>query len=78
MQSAGFQVGEARLHRVAPRFERRERYEAFLETVVLRQPATKLPGSLRREFLEQISSRTWRDEGAYSLDYVRLTVRAQA
>jgi trans-aconitate 2-methyltransferase len=78
MQAAGFEVGEARLHTVVPRFERRERYEAFLETVVLRQPAMKLPRPLRQEFLEEISKRSWRDEGAYSLDYVRLTVRAKA
>lgn len=76
MEAAGFQVSEAKLHTVVPHFERRERYEAFLETVVLRQPAMKLPEELRREFLEEISSRTWHDEGSYSLDYVRLTVRA--
>ena len=77
MEATGFQVREARLHTVVPSFERRERYEAFLETVVLRQPVAKLPKDLRREFLEEISRRTWHDEGAYSLDYVRLTVRAR-
>jgi hypothetical protein len=61
-----------------PHFERRERYEAFLETVVLRHPAAKLAETMRREFLREISRRTLLEEGAYSLDYVRLTVRASA
>lgn len=78
MEDAGFQVSEAKLHTVFPRFERKERYEAFLETVIMRQPMTNLTESLRREFLDQISSRTRREEGAYTLDYVRLTVRAKA
>jgi trans-aconitate 2-methyltransferase len=77
MEKAGFEVSEAKLHTVVPRFERRERYEAFLETVVLRQPAMKLPEGLRREFLEEISKQTLHEEGGYSLDYVRLTVRAR-
>lgn len=78
MEAAGFQVSEGRLHTELPRFEHRERYEAFLETVVLRQVTAKLPEGLRREFLEEIASRTWQDEGDYRLDYVRLTVRAKS
>jgi trans-aconitate 2-methyltransferase len=78
LETAGFRVSEARLHTVVARFERRERYEAFLRTVVLRQPIAKLPNHLQSEFLEEISSRTLRDEGGYSLDYVRLTVRARS
>jgi hypothetical protein len=38
----------------------------------------ELPEVLRREFLEEISRRTWHDEGAYVMDYVRLTVRARS
>jgi trans-aconitate 2-methyltransferase len=76
MEAAGFHVSEARLHTVEARFEHRERYEAFLRTVVLRQPVAKLPEHLQSEFLEEISSRTLRDEGSYVLDYVRLTARA--
>jgi trans-aconitate 2-methyltransferase len=76
MGAAGFRVTEARLHTVTARFERRERYEAFLRTVVLRQPMAKLSDDLQSEFLSEVSSRTLRDEGAYSLDYVRLTARA--
>ena len=58
------------------RFERRERYEGFLRTVVLRQVVAKLPEELQGEFLEEISRRTLQEEGVYMLDYVRLTVRA--
>jgi trans-aconitate 2-methyltransferase len=76
MEAAGFQVSEAKLHTVVPRFERRERYEAFLATVVLRHPVATLPEELRQSFLQEISDRTHAAEGAYSLDYVRLTVRA--
>lgn len=75
MQAAGFRVSEAKLHTVAPGFEREERYQAFLRTVVLRQAMAELPEALRREFLEEIR-RTRHEEGAYVLDYVRLTVRA--
>jgi trans-aconitate 2-methyltransferase len=78
MEAAGFRVSEAKLHTVAANFARRERYEAFLRTVVLRQPIAKLPDNLQSEFLEEISRRTLRDEGCYLLDYVRLTVRAKS
>jgi trans-aconitate 2-methyltransferase len=78
MEAAGFEVSEAKLHTVVPHFERRERYEAFLATVVLRNPLAKLPEELREKFLRGISDRTVADEGDYSLDYVRLTVRARA
>jgi trans-aconitate 2-methyltransferase len=77
MEAAGFRVSEAKLHTVVPRFERKERYEAFLQTVVLRETTATLPETLQKEYLEEISRRTWHDEGAYSLDYVRLTVRAR-
>lgn len=76
MEAAGFRVSEARLHTVEARFQRRERYEAFLRTVVLRQVLAKLPENLQNEFLEEISRRTLQEEGVYVLDYVRLTARA--
>jgi trans-aconitate 2-methyltransferase len=78
MEAAGFHVSEAKLHSVVARFGSRERYEAFLRTVVLRRPVAKLPEDLQSEFLGEISSRTLRDEGGYALDYVRLTARAQS
>jgi len=78
MEAAGFRVSEAKLHTVIPHFERRERFEAFVETVILRQPLAGLPEALRRKFLEAVAQRTLGDEGAYALDYVRLTVRAQS
>jgi trans-aconitate 2-methyltransferase len=76
MEAAGFRVREAKLHTVMPRFERKERYQAFLRTVVLRHAMALLPEGLQGEFLEEISQRTLHEEGGYSLDYVRLTVRA--
>jgi trans-aconitate 2-methyltransferase len=76
MEAAGFRVSEAKLHTVEARFQRRERYEAFLRTVVLRQVLAKLPEHLQNEFLEEISRRTLQEEGVYVLDYVRLTARA--
>lgn len=76
MECAGFRVREAKLHTVAPRFERKERYQAFLRIVVLRHAMALLPEGLQGQFLEEMSQRTLRDEGGYSLDYVRLTVRA--
>jgi trans-aconitate 2-methyltransferase len=78
MEAAGFHVSEAKLHSVVACFGSRERYEAFLRTVVLRRPVAKLPEDLQSEFLGEISSRTLRDEGGYALDYVRLTARAQS
>ena len=79
METAGFQVREAKLHTVMTRFDGRERYEAFLQTVTLRSyPLAELPQELRQEFLEELSGRTWQDEGGYVLDNVRLTVRATA
>jgi trans-aconitate 2-methyltransferase len=78
MEAAGFRVSHAGLHEVAARFESRERFEAFLHTVVLRRPLALLPEDQRAEFLHEVSSRTLREEGCYVLDYVRLTVRAIA
>lgn len=78
MEAAGFRVSEAKLHKVVPRFELRERYEAFLKTVVLRQAISRLNEDMRQEFLREVSRKTLMDEGAYTLDYVRLTVRATA
>lgn len=78
MEDAGFDVSEAKLHTVVPRFEHKERYQDFLETVIMRQPMANLTETLRREFLEQVSRKTLLDEGAYTLDYERLTVRARA
>ncbi len=76
MEAAGFRVSHAGLHRVEAPFESRERCETFLRTVVLRQPVAKLPEELQSEFLHEVSRRTLQEEGAYVLDYVRLTVRA--
>jgi trans-aconitate 2-methyltransferase len=78
MEAAGFQVSDARLHNVVAHFEREQRYQAFLRTVVLRQWMAKLPEALQTEFLGKISAQAWRDDGAYTLDYVRLTVRAKS
>jgi trans-aconitate 2-methyltransferase len=78
MVAAGFRVSHAGLHSVMARFERRDRFEAFLHTVVLRRPLARLPEALRSDFLREVSARTLREEGCYVLDYVRLTVRATA
>ncbi len=78
MEAAGFTVNEAELCTRLPHFERRERHETFLQTVILRQPMAELPESLRPEFLEQVSRMTLQDEGTYVFDYVRLNVRATA
>ena len=78
MEAAGFRVSQAGLHTVEAPFERRERYQTFLRTVVLRQPLAKLPEELQSAFLDEISSRTLQEEGGYVLDYVRLTVRARS
>jgi hypothetical protein len=76
MEAAGFQVTQARLHIEIARFERGERFEAFLRTVVLRQPVAKLPEALQGEYLRAVAGRTLEEERSYLLDYVRLTVRA--
>jgi len=78
MEAAGFTVNEAELCTRHPRFEHRERYETFLQTVILRQPMAELPESLRPEFLEQVSRMTLQEDGAYTFDYVRLNIRATA
>lgn len=78
MERAGFLVREAKLHTVVPRFERKDRYEAFISTVIMREPLAQLPESLRSAFVEEVARRTLLEEGAYTLDYVRLTVRATA
>jgi trans-aconitate 2-methyltransferase len=78
MEAAGFKVYEAKLHTVQPRFERLDRYQAFLRTVVLRNVMAKLPEDLQAEFLQAVSRLCVEEEGGYVLDYVRLTVRAKS
>lgn len=78
MEAAGFRVIEAGLHVERPLFEQRKRFIAFLETVIFRKVVAGMQEALRREFLEALAQRTLDDEGAYALDYVRLTVRASS
>jgi trans-aconitate 2-methyltransferase len=78
MLAAGFKISEAKLHQEAPRFDNRNRFRSFIETVILRQPLARLPEELRGEYLEAVLQRTFDAEGGYALDYVRLTVRATA
>jgi trans-aconitate 2-methyltransferase len=78
MKAAGFTQIESRMHQVFPRFERRERFEAFAGTVILRNIMAGLPEALRPEFLHLLSQRALAAHGAYVYDYVRHTVRARA
>jgi trans-aconitate methyltransferase len=78
MKKAGFNnVAVNRFSRVA-RFTSRERFEGFLETVVLRQPIAPLSAELRREYLGEMSRRTLAEESEFMLDYVRIQARATA
>jgi trans-aconitate 2-methyltransferase len=78
MEAAGFRVLEAGLHSETPQFDGRERYQAFLRTVVLRRLVACLPAELQGNFLERVAEAALAEEGAYLLDYVRLTVRGAA
>jgi trans-aconitate 2-methyltransferase len=78
MEAAGFSVEQASLHEERPLFEQPARYRAFLETVILRKVVAALPPALRDELLERVVEQSWREDGCYSFDYVRLTVRARA
>jgi trans-aconitate 2-methyltransferase len=78
LEAAGFVVHETELYNRRPLFEFKERYEAFLTTVILRQPIAALPEELREAFVQEISRRTLQEEGSYSFDYVRLMIRATA
>lgn len=78
LEAAGFNVAEARLYQRTARFRTTERFQAFLETVVLRQPLAQLTEEIRRAYLAEMSRLTLAEEDELMLDYVRLCVRATA
>ena len=78
MESAGFTVQECALLQRTARFPSVERFQTFMENVVLRQPIAQLDLEQRRAYLDELARQTLAAEGEYMLDYVRLQVKATA
>lgn len=73
LADAGFVGARAWLKDAPTPFKSAEDFRTFAGAVVLRHPLAALPEQLRERFLEAVTARA---APAYSLDYVRLEVRA--
>ncbi len=73
LAAAGFTDARAWLKNAPTPFAAAEDFRTFIAVVVLRHPLALLPESLRDKFLDAVTERCALD---YSLDYVRLELRA--
>ena len=73
LDDAGFFEPRAWLRPAPTPFANADDFRAFIQAVVLRHPLAMLPQKLQGRFLDEITARA---APAYSLDYVRLELRA--
>lgn len=77
LERAGFIAIACWLEHAPTTFPNRERFGAFIESVVMRPYLTRLPDpTLRRAFLDAIIARAAGDDPAFTLDYWRLNISA--
>jgi trans-aconitate 2-methyltransferase len=77
LESAGFRNIETRLEATPVAFEDERSYRAFVSTVVFRVHLALLPSELRPAFLDELVHSVQRLPQGFTLDYVRLNLRAQ-
>ncbi len=76
MKSAGFQNIEAGLHPAPVTFDDPVTYKKFIRSVNLHRYVAKFPPEVEEDFVERLAMMASKDQPAYTLDYVRLSVRA--
>lgn len=78
LQRAGFVEAEVGLAAAPTAFDGAASFREFLEKVVLTPMLARLPGdAARAEALDALAAQAGRDPAPYTLDYVRLNVRAR-
>jgi trans-aconitate 2-methyltransferase len=77
LSAAGFTGVRTTLHEAPAVLEDRDRYDAFLTTVIFRDHLQYLPDpALRRQFIEALGQAAAGDTPPFSLDYWRLNMEA--
>ena len=77
MESAGFTEIETRLHPELVRFPDADAMQIFVEKVNLHKYVAALPDDLAHQFAIKVVQAAANDDPPYSLDYMRLTIRAK-
>ena len=77
LATAGFRDIDTSLETAPVAFEDEAAYRAFVSTVVFRLHLAKLPDELRLAFLDELVERVRPMPEGFTLDYVRLNLRAQ-
>jgi trans-aconitate 2-methyltransferase len=76
MKEAGFTDIEAALHPEPATFSDATVYKNFIRSVNLHRYVAKFPPEVEEDFVERLAAMASKDDPPYTLDYVRLTVRA--
>lgn len=76
MRDAGFENIEAGLHPEPVAFPDPVAYKSFIRSVNLHRYIAKFPPDVEEDFVERLAMMASKDHPPYTLDYVRLTVRA--
>ncbi len=76
MKAAGFEQIEAGLHPAPVSFSDAMAFKAFIRSVNLHRYVAKLPPEVEEDFFERMTVLASKDHPPFTLDYVRLTVRA--
>ena len=76
MNTAGFTNIEAALHPEPASFPDATTYKNFVRSVNLHRYIAKFPPEVEEDFVERLAAQASKDDPPYTLDYVRLTVRA--
>lgn len=77
LEAAGFTEIETRLHPEAVRFPNADAMRMFVEKVNLHKYIAALPDELAHEFSNRVVSEAANDDPPFTLDYMRLTIRAK-
>lgn len=76
MKAAGFAQVEAGLHPAPVTFPEATLFKKFVRSVNLHRYIAKFPPEVEEDFIERLAMLASRDNPPYTLDYVRLTIRA--
>ncbi len=76
MKAAGFAEIEAGLHPAPVTFPDAMAFKQFVRSVNLHRYVAKFPPEVEEDFVERLAVLASKDDPPYTLDYVRLTIRA--
>jgi trans-aconitate 2-methyltransferase len=77
MEEAGFEGIETRLHPEIVCFPNKDAMRAFVEKVNLHKYVAALPDELALDFTNRVVDEAAKDNPPFTLDYMRLTIRAR-